>query len=466
VTDSLCILGRQPALGLAELESLYGAAKLQPIAETAVLVHVDPCLLAFDRLGGSIKFCKLLTVLETTDWKQIEKFLVEVSPGHSERMESGKMHLGLSAIGLNVTVQQLQATALTLKKAIRKTGRSVHVIPNNELQLSSAQVFHNKLTSPTGWELIFIREGNKTYVAQTVKVQNIDAYAARDQARPKRDSRVGMLPPKLAQIIVNLAVGELPDEAKQSVCEIPPDQPIPQQHFSSTLLLDPFCGTGVIPQEALLMGYDVLDSDLEKRMVDFTDANLSWLKAKYPAIPSYELEVGDATTHQWERKPTIIASETYLGRPFSALPTPDILKQVISDVNTIHKKFLQNVLAQTEPGVRLCLAVPAWNKGGSRNISADAMQGKAEQRTKPYMKYGAGAAQVLTQQRAASSSGVGGYATHQAGAADDFWHLPVLDHLTDMGYTRLSFVHAKNEDLIYHREGQIVGRELIVLIRS
>ena len=409
---SACILGRQPALGLAELESLYGAAKLQPIADTVVLVDVDPCLLAFDRLGGAIKFCKLLTVLETTNWKEVEKFLVKVSPEHAQRMPEGKMYLGLSAIGFPITPQQLNATALSLKKVIRKTGRPVRVIPNNELELSSAQVFHNKLTSPTGWELVFIRQGQQTYVVQTVKVQDIDAYAARDQARPKRDAKVGMLPPKLAQIIVNLAVGELPDEAKQSVCEIPPDQPIPRQHFKDTRLLDPFCGTGVILQEALLMGYEVLGSDLEARMVEYAQANLMWLKGKYPDIPAFEVEAGDAVSHPWAQQPTVVAAETYLGRAFSAVPQPDALKQVISDVNTIHKKFLQNLARQTKPGFRLALAVPAW---------------KTEK---------------------------------------GFTYLPLLDHLTDMGYNRTSFVHAKNDDLVYHREGQIVGRELVVLTRK
>jgi hypothetical protein len=39
-------------------------------------------------------------------------------------------------------------------------------------------------------------------------VQDIDAYAERDFERPMRDAFVGMLPPKLAQIMLNLAVGE------------------------------------------------------------------------------------------------------------------------------------------------------------------------------------------------------------------------------------------------------------------
>ncbi len=409
---SLCVVGRQPALGLAELESLYGPAKLAPLGEKAVLVDVDPCLLAFDRLGGSIKFCKMLTILETTHWRHIEKFLVEVSPGHSERMPTGKMHLGLSVIGFDITIQQLQATALSLKKVIRKTGRSVHVVPNNELELSSAQVYHNKLTSQTGWELILIREGGKTYIAQTVKVQDIDAYAARDQARPKRDTKVGMLPPKLAQIIVNLAVGALPDEAKQSVCEIPPDQPIPKMHFKDFRVFDPFCGTGVILQEALLMGYPVLGGDKDARMVQYSTDNLVWLADRFQLNNlDWKIYIADATETSLGDSRTL-ACETYLGRAFSKLPDQQTLKQVISDVNTIHKKFLQNMATQTKPGFRMCLAVPAW---------------KTE---------------------------------------NGFKHLPTLDKLAELGYTRASFVHANNDDLIYHRENQIVGRELAVLIRT
>ena len=99
--NSILILGRQPALGLAELESLYGSDAVEAIGPQAALVQVDPCLLAFERLGGSAKFCKHLTTLDTTDWHQIEKFLIQVSPDHSVRMADGKMTLGLSEVGLN-----------------------------------------------------------------------------------------------------------------------------------------------------------------------------------------------------------------------------------------------------------------------------------------------------------------------------------------------------------------------------
>src|ERR1700710_1261639 len=122
--QSLLILGRQPALGLAELESLYGPEKIRLAGSGAAVVDVDPCLLAFDRLGGSVKFGKLLTTLDTTNWKDIEDFLRKVAPGHAESMPEGKMRLGFSVIGLDISLGKLEASGLSLKKAIRKTGRS------------------------------------------------------------------------------------------------------------------------------------------------------------------------------------------------------------------------------------------------------------------------------------------------------------------------------------------------------
>jgi tRNA (guanine10-N2)-dimethyltransferase len=411
--QSLLVLGRQPALGLAELESLYGGDKLRPVGNQAVMVDVDPCLLAFDRLGGSVKFCKVLTELETTNWGQIEKFLVQVSPGHSERMPEGKMQLGLSVIGLDINLKRLEATGLTLKKAIRKTGRSVRLVPNKAPELNSAQVIHNHLTGPTGWELVFIRDGNKTVVAQTVKVQDIEAYTRRDRQRPKRDAKVGMLPPKLAQIIINLAVGELPDEARQSICEIPPDEPIPRAHFDQTVL-DPFCGTGVILQESLLMGYDVYGSDLEPRMVDYSRQNLEWLAKQYELdLERVRLETGDATSHKWTPPIDMVAAETYLGRPFTARPDAEVLAQTVADCNLIIKKFLQNIHGQIAAGTRLSLAVPAWQ-------------------IRP----------------------------------NEFKHLPLIDRISDLGYNRISFEHVRDEDLIYYRKDQIVARKLIVITRN
>ncbi len=383
--QTLAILGRQPALGIAELESLFGSENVVPVGKQAVLLDIDPKEVTFNRLGGTMKLAKLLTSIPSTHWPDIENYLASMIPEHLQYVPEGKFKLGLSAYDLNISASRLNAAGLKLKKVIKNSSRSVRIIPNKESELNSAQVLHNNLTGPTGWELLLIKDGDRTVLAQTVAVQDIDAYAARDQARPKRDARVGMLPPKLAQTIINLTN---PSE--------------------KAVVLDPFCGTGVVLQEALLMGYHSYGTDLEPRMIEYSQINLEWLTAPKDR---WHLAVGDATSYVW--KPfDVIAGETYLGRPFSALPAPDVLNQVIKDVDTIHRKFLQNVARQTKPGFRMCIAVPAWK----------------------------------------TNSG--------------FKHLKTLDNLTDLGYTRSVFKHARNEDLIYYREGQVVGRELVVLTRK
>ncbi len=389
IMQTLIIHGRQPEIACAELESLHGSEKLRPIGEVATLVDIEPPQIDFMRLGGMVKFCKVLTTVETTDWKELEKHLLKAAPHHFSALPPGKLKIGLSVYGIKTSVKQIHTTALEIKKAGKGVGRSIRVIPNKEPALNAAQVLHNKLTQKLGWELVFVRDGNQTILAQSIAVQDIDAYAERDQARPYRDARVGMLPPKLAQTIINLAN--------------PP---------RGGIVLDPFCGTGVVLQEALLMAYKVRGSDIDSRMVDYSQKNLDWLADERGLTsPSYEVFVADATNAQWDSCDSI-ACETYLGRPLSSLPDRQTLQKIINDCDTIHKKFLQNVAAQTKSGFRMCIAVPAWRQ------------------------------------------------------KDGFWHLNTLEKLSQLGYNRVKFEHSSSDGLVYHRPSQVVARELVVLERK
>lgn len=391
----ITILGRQPALGLAELESLLDPTVITPIGKTAALLDIEQGELPLDRIGGVLKAAKILTSLETTNWKDIDDYLRSSLPHHLQYIPDGKIKLGLSTYDLTTDINEINRTALSLKNVMKKHGRSARIISNKMTDLNTAQVIHGGLLTPVGIELLLIRDGVNTIVAQTYWVQDIDAYAERDQKRPKRDSKIGMLPPKLAQTIVNLATYNIDPQFGARV-------------------LDPFCGTGVILQEALLMGYEITGRDLDPRMVSYARDNLTWLAEKSATLPahgSFDIKVADATKDDFGTF-NIIACETYLGRPFSIAPDPQVLREVISTCNFIHKKFLRNLACQTDSGFRMCIAVPAWH----------------------------------------TKSG--------------FKHLPMLDSLEELGYNRLEFVYAKSSDLIYHRPDQVVARELVVLERT
>lgn len=395
IYKSLHILGRTPAIGRAELESMYGPTHLLPVHDYAMLHDAQAKDVAFDRLGGTVKLATIVGTIQAHEWRAIQQALSDHAVSLAQDLPEGKVQLGISVYGLGINTRKLMAAGLEIKKALRDHHYSVRLVPNQEAALSSAQALHNHLTGERGMELLAVRHGNEVILARTTAIQDITAYAARDQSRPKRDAFVGMLPPKLAQTIVNLGSGLLSPESA-----------------ANTTILDPFCGTGVIPQEAALMGYKVYGTDLEPRMIDYATTNLQWL-AERAAISSPILEVGDATTFQWRSKFSVVASETYLGRPLSGWPNPEKLHDIIGTCNVIIEKFLRNIATQVPPNLRLALAIPAWRSPNER-----------------------------------------------------IHHLPLLDHLEKMGYNRVSFEHTRNEDLVYFRPEQLVARELLVITRN
>jgi hypothetical protein len=405
---SLFVLGRQPAIGRAELESLFGSDHLAPLGDFAVASDRPALDIPFARIGGSIRLARPLATLKNDKWPDIARAAIKQLPALLEKLPAeGKLKLGFSVYGLDISPQELLRTGLEAKKACKKLDRSVRVVPNTEATLNTAQVLHNSLTGELGVELLFLKDGEAVHLAQTVVIQDIDAYARRDRERPKRDAFIGMLPPKLAQTIVNLAVANA-------------------DPHDGGVLLDPFCGTGVILQEATLMGFDVYGTDLNPRMVDYTSQNLMWLldqpgtpiqrPPETPADPDwryFRAEAGDATSYQWAPPLKFIATETYLGQPLNSWPSPDKLQEIMGACNVITQKFLANAAAQLPSGSRLCVAVPAW-----------------------------------------------------VGPNGRIHHLRMLDQLEVLGYNRVSFVWANEQEMVYYRPDQLVARELVVITRK
>jgi tRNA G10 N-methylase Trm11 len=221
---------------------------------------------------------------------------------------------------------------------------------------------------------------------------------------PKRDAFVGMLPPKLAQIMINLA------EPQQTARET---EEMVKKRGENKTLLDPFCGTGVILQEAALMGYRVYGTDLADKMIDFSEVNLAWLADSHHLQVNSHLHPGDAMDTTWQQPIDAVACESYLGQPFSAPPSPSKLEQVRGNCNNIITSFLKNIGEQIEPGTPLCVGVPAWRS-----------------------------------------------------ANGDFTHLPLIGQLDRLGYQRREFNNIKPDELLYYREDQVVARELLVLVKS
>lgn len=387
----IAILGRQPALGMAELEHLYGADSTHWFSDQTAIVKTDS--LSIERLGGTQKAGRVVIELPASDWHRVSQKIVQAYVQAWSGVE-GKITLGISVYGFNLDGREVQKTGIILKQKLKKNNVSLRLIPNAEAVLNTATAHHNKLgLSDNKVELIVVKGGNgKIIVAESTGAQNITALAKRDQERPKRDAFVGMLPPKLAQMMINMTVTADGDSLR---------------------ILDPFCGTGVILQEAALMGNPVYGSDLSEKMIRYSRDNLNWLQDSHNIRFDWYLHEGDAMTTKWQSPVGAVVCESYLGQPFSAPPSPAKLDDVRKNCNHIISTFLKNIGKQIEPGTPLCVAVPAWKSTNN-----------------------------------------------------DFTHLPLVNQLDSLGYTQYEFKNISPKELLYFREDQIVARELLVIIKK
>ena len=488
----IAILGRQPALGMAELETVYSAKAICVLSKQAVRIesnHLD-----VQQFGGIPKAGKIIIDLPTSDWHQISQRLVQHYVNAWSSFDC-KITLGISAYGFKIDAREVQKTGIILKQKLKKSGISLRLIPNPEPALSTAISHHNKLgLSPNKIEILIVRADNgKVTIAESTGSQNITAYAKRDQLRPKRDAFIGMLPPKLAQIMINLAVSDNqkigtvipisserlragsdkgPDALSNSGCrcseetgitmpnaqssnssvnKTPKNNPIyvnrtrvidataingtlepgfnkapgplvdPERssavNCSASIneqkqirILDPFCGTGVILQEAALMGYSVYGTDLSEKMIRYSRDNLNWLADSHHIQFDWYLHEGDAMNTKWQQPIDAVVSEAYLGQPFSAPPSPAKLDEVKQNCNHIITEFLKNLSNQIAPNTSICIAVPAWQNNNGQ-----------------------------------------------------FTHLPLISTIGRLGYKRHEFINVSQNDLLYYRKDQIVARELLIL---
>ena len=159
----IAILGRQPALGVAELEQLYGASSVRWFSDSSAIV--DSPKFDFNRLGGTQKAGRIVAEL-SGDWRKVSMRIVrEYTLAWADHQ--GKITLGLSAYGFTATAREVQKTGIILKSKLKEKGVSLRLVPNAEPALNTATSHHNKLgLSDNHVELLVVRAGNGKVVVR------------------------------------------------------------------------------------------------------------------------------------------------------------------------------------------------------------------------------------------------------------------------------------------------------------
>ena len=319
----LFFLGHQPHISTAEIEAVLVHTAVEPprfhigvglhnsgidgyqmelknknILKLSAKKSINPEEL-IGRLGGTVKIAE--QIANTDDVRDaIINFLQTVQP-------EGKIQFSLNG-------QNSRELSLDIKKKLKKSGRSVRYI---EIK-NTATILHNNLIEKQG---DFTLLDDEVYITRAI--QPIEDFAERDFGRPGTDSKSGMLPPKLAKIMLNLA-----------------------KVNKKTVLLDPFCGSGTVLMEGAVLGIEKMyGADISKKALEDTDKNLQWIKKSKKLFNlSYQLHACDVSKiDKYIEKNSIdtIVSEPLLGKPLRGTEDEKTLRAQANNLGELYISAFQ-----------------------------------------------------------------------------------------------------------------------------
>ena len=212
--------------------------------------------------------------------------------------------------------------------------------------LSPAAVAKCKLLKSPNADLCAFVQGDEVTIGRTTYVQDADAWSKRDYGRPHRDEENGMLPPKLARMMVNLA-------------RIP----------KGGTVLDPFCGSGTVLMEACLAtdAKRVVGSDIEDDQVKDTEDNNAWLEYEHVIKPedaarieTFVSDVRRITDHIKPKSIDVVVTEGWLGPPLRGNESLEQLKYNAEAITELWSETFASLKNVLKKGARLVVIAPSF----------------------------------------------------------------------------------------------------------
>ncbi|MFH1745041.1 MAG: DNA methyltransferase [bacterium] len=328
-------LGNNPTLSVAEISAVFGMSG--KILDTVYIIETENKINAKDsikKMGGVIKIGKIESKTSAENKNEIIKEVIKLLDP-----KNGKFKFGFSYYGHKKF--NFKSIAMEVKKYLRENNISCRWVISKEKTLSSVVVEQNKLTS-SGAEIVLIEDGYKLLIGKTSAVQPFKELSKRDYGRPARDDRSGMLPPKLAQIMINLSGADLKNK----------------------ILLDPFCGSGTILTEALLAGFEnLIGSDISEKAISDTKKNIEWIKQNSDTTNLKKIHLQlfniNATEISRKLKPNsvdIIVTEPYLGQQRGKV---DLQKQ-IKELEILYSRALKEFKKIIKNNGRIAIIFPVF----------------------------------------------------------------------------------------------------------
>lgn len=304
-------LGNTPDLSRRELFSLFPSIDFIDVLPHIIAADIPDetpdHLIAI--LGGTVKIFEEIETVESIEPEELENKIFTLL----ERQD-GKITFGIAELGRD-HLPPFSIRAIKSKLAAER--RSVRYLEDSRQGLSAAILIHKK--NITEYAIIQGQQG--TTIAKTAAAQNIDEWSKIDRQKPYADRKKGMLPPKVARMMVNISLGpKVLDDLDTSIT-----------------VYDPFCGSGTVLMEALLMSVKhVIGSDQDQEAVKGTQDNIAWMLPQYEITPKIHVFQHDVTRPIQQlpaHSVSHIVTEPFLGKPS---PRPTQLENIFRGLERLY----------------------------------------------------------------------------------------------------------------------------------
>lgn len=364
------ILGRKHLLSIAELAHALGPrARIIDITPHALITDLRQELKepqeSLNRLGGTIKIAKIFQQLPLSQRDLASPISEHLIQEFKDR--DSKLSYGLSLYSFpQPHDRQIKNTLMPIKKALKAEGIKSRFINKNFKNPQNAAIAGENLIQD-GADMLAIQGQHHTYLGQTIALQDFESYSHRDYDRPARDAKLGMLPPKLAQIMINLSgFTHLQPRDNPTPSSPPPSRP--------QTLYDPFAGMGTILTEALLLNFNVVGSDINAEILEGAKKNIDWHIQKFPSIttqltqPLFPKDATAITIKDLRTPPDLIVTESYLGPPQNQLPDPKAMKKNFHHIEETLTRFFRSVHDILQTGTPIVISFAVYR--GKKTIHA------------------------------------------------------------------------------------------------
>lgn len=281
-------LGRTIPLCLAELTALLKINKIDykilHEIENHIVIEVNGRLCVEDLLkqsGGIIKIGELLNSNEKFEINNI------------------KPNIGANYKNFGVSLVGFQENIARICEELKKDLKMHYILPKEGNELSSAQIINKNML-----ELTIVKKSDGFQTFQTLNVQDINYWTKKDVGRPVIDDRLGMLPLKVARMMINLGISCLTSRIREG-------------NYDDVILLDPFCGMGSILAEGIDLGIkNVIGSDINTEVLNKCEQNLNWFCHEFSHQHDNVLMINSDAVNistKLNQKIDLIVTEPFLG---------------------------------------------------------------------------------------------------------------------------------------------------------